>query len=213
MKLKIQLDVVEKMFQPTSSNKLLISAIKLLIPEKKQKIRCIFTIIFSVVPSVLIALSNDTIIILLTCVQSINDVILALFGIIFTGYALFQALIGKEMLIRMLENTVIKKDGSKISKLQESNELFASTMMLNLICIIVNVMLILILSSVSPEAILFDKLWINNLTAGLGIFLYFYIIFSVLIEMKSFIFNIVELFSFHAGTKMMEIIQEDNEKK
>ena len=210
MKQNIRIDMVERMFQHTSSNELVNDALKVLIPERKS-IKKYFAVILSCsILAVYIAVSKDTVNIFFEIVQILNDIILALFGIVFTGYALFQALIGKEMLIRMINSTVGNGDKEK-SKLQESNELFAETMMLNLICVMVNVFLLIVGKCIPVNFCLFENIDINNLIAGIGIGIYLYVITITLLEMKGFIYNIFQLFNFHAGTRVMEILNEKDE--
>lgn len=208
MKQALRLDIIEKMFQPISSNRILFDALKMFIPTKKEIGRFFVTVILSIIPTYFIATSYDTVSIFRDSVEIMNNVILALFGIVFTGYALFQALIGKEMLVRMLQSTVVVGNEEK-SKLQESNELFAKTMMMEFICIIIDIFLLLILFCIPEDFTAFSQKTWNDIAAGSGMFVYFYMSFVVLIEIKSFIFNIFELFNFHAGTRIMEAIKED----
>lgn len=208
MKHEIQIDIIEKLFRTSSSSELLIASMKQLLPKKREKFKYIFALIISLVPAYMIAVSEDTIFIFRDCVQILTNAVIALFGIIFTGYALFQALIGKEMLIRMLQNTVVK-DKSEKSKLQETNETFAETMMLEFACIVTGIIIQIILNCLPEKYSIFDNLILNNLLAGIGIYLYFYLSFIVLMEIKSFIFNIIQLFNFHAGTRVMEMMQAD----
>ena len=212
MKPEIRMDVLERMFTASSSNKFLLSALKSLIPKRNKMIRYVLAIFFSIIPSYLMAISQDTILMFRNCVQIMNDVVLAMFGIVFTGYALFQALIGREMLIRMLQNTVTK-NGKEESKLQESNELFAETMMMEFFAIVISVALLVVLNSLPENYSLFQNMAINNIIAGCGMGLYFYILFIAFIETKSFIYNIVQLFNFHAGTRVLELLREDDKEK
>lgn len=208
MKQALRLDIIEKMFQPISSNQILFDAMKMFIPTKKEIGRFFVTVILSIIPTYFIATSYDTVSIFQDSVEIMNNVILALFGIVFTGYALFQALIGKEMLVRMLQSTVVVGNEEK-SKLQESNELFAKTIMMEFICIVINIFLLLILFCIPEDfTVFYYKTW-NDIAAGSGMVVYFYMSFVVLIEIKSFIFNIFELFNFHAGTRIMEAIKDD----
>lgn len=208
MKYEIQIDIVEKMFRTSSSNKLLARSMKQLIPKKNERFKYVLALVVSILLAYMIAISEDTIPIFRDCVQILTDVAIALFGIVFTGYALFQALIGKEMLIRMLQSTVIK-DKEEKSKLQETNEIFAEIMMLEFVCIIIGVILLLLLNCLPEKYIVFRNMILNNSFAGIGIYIYLYLSFITLVEMKSFIFNIVELFNFHAGTRVMEMLQAD----
>ena len=212
LKREIRLDMVEKLFQCTSSKELVEKAKDILKPTRKEKNKYILTIFFCGILSSCVAISKDTVNVFCDIVQSINDIILALFGIIFTGYALFQALIGKEMLRRMINSTVGTGKEEK-SKLQEANELFAEVMTLDFICVITNIVLIIIGKCIPSDAVLFERMWLNNLLAGLGIGFYFYVVALTLLEVKSFIYNMFQWFNLHAGTRLLEIMnQEDDEE-
>lgn len=217
LKQEIRLDMVEKLFQYTSSNELVEKVKEILKPKweeknKKEKKEYIRTIILCGILSSCVAISKDTVNIFVDIVQNINDVILALFGIIFTGYALFQALIGKEMLQRMI-NTTVKIGKEEKSKLQEANELFAGVMTLDFICIIINVVLIVIGKCIPSNTILFKTMWVNNLLAGLGIGVYFYVVALTLLEVKSFIYNMFQWFNLHAGTRLVELMNQKNNEE
>lgn len=212
LKQEIRIDMVEKLLQHTSSDELIENTKKILIPEKKEKNKYIGTIIVCIILSACIATSKDTVDIFIDTVQCINDIILALFGIVFTGYALFQALIGKEMLRRMINSTVGEGDEEK-SKLQEANELFAEVMTLDFMCVIANVILIIVGKCIPSDATLFQTMWLNNLLAGLGIGIYFYIVALTLLEVKSFIYNMFQWFNFHAGTRLLELMNQENNEE
>lgn len=212
MKQEIRVDMVEKLFQYTSSNELVEKVKEILKPKWKEKNKYIATIIFCGILSSCVAISKDTMNIFIDLVQNINDVILALFGIVFTGYALFQALIGKEMLRRMI-NTTVRIGKEEKSKLQEANESFAGVMILDFICIIVNVVLIIIGKCIPSDTVLFKTMWLNDLLAGFGIGVYFYVVALTLLEVKSFIYNMFQWFNLHAGTRLIELMnQEDNDE-
>lgn len=209
LKQKIRIDMVEKMFQHTSSDELEKNALMTLIPRRKKLRRYLAIMIICFLPAFYISASKETVLVFFQIVEILNDVILAMFGIVFTGYALFQALIGKEMLVRMINSTVGSGEKEK-SKLQESNELFAETMMLNLICVIGNVFLLILGKCIPADFCLFECMKLNNLCACIGLEIYFYVSGITLLEMKGFIYNIFQLFNFHAGTRVMEILDEKN---
>lgn len=206
--MNIKLDNVYKLLKPLSSNQIILDAAKMFLPKWKSKTVYLMAFLMAVIPAYLMSISEWTVVIFKDAVQLMNDIILALFGIVFTGYALFQALIGEEMLIRMI-NTVESTDREEKSKLQESNELFAKVMMMEFICIVISVLIILILSCIPETFNFFDNAFINEIVAGFGICLYLYISFVALFEIKSFIFNIFQLFNFHAGTRVMEILKNN----
>lgn len=207
LKQEIRVEIIEKMFQHTSSREVVYSALKILLPKRK-KIKAFIGILgVCAIPAYLISFSSDTVQLFINGVQTINDVILALFGITFTGYALFQALVGKEMLKKMLSNTTNDKKDEK-SKLQESNELFVETMMLQLLCIVINLFILIVGECIPNNFRLFEELLWNNVMAGIGIEIYFYVSAITIIEMKSFIYNIFQLFNLHAGARAVEILRE-----
>lgn len=206
------MDMVEKMFQRTSSNELVGEALKVLKPNQKEKKKYVGIIMACGLLSICVAFSPNTVDIFFEVVQNINDIIVAMFGIIFTGYALFQALIGKEMLRRMVNSTIGSGKKEK-SKLQEANELFAEVMILNFICVIGNIVLIIIGKCIPVDNVVFKAMWLNNSLAAFGIGVYFYIIALTLLEIKSFIYNIFQWFNFHAGTRLFEGMSEKTDEE
>ena len=69
------------------------------------------------------------------------NVSLTLFGIIFTGYAIFQALLSNKLTLSLFEDTSTSRDNMTKSKLQETNENFVCLMMLFIFGIILNIIL------------------------------------------------------------------------
>lgn len=207
MKQQIRVEIIEKMFQRTSSSEVLYNALKILLPKKKELKRFVGTVVVCSIPAYLIGFSSDTVKLFLNGVQIINEIIVALFGIAFTGYALFQALVGSEMLKKMLSNTTGKGDKEKC-KLQESNEIFVETMMLQLFCILINLFILVVGASIPEDFGLLKELLWNNIIAGVALEIYFYISATTIMEMKSFIYNIFQLFNLHAGTRAVEILKE-----
>lgn len=69
--------------------------------------------------------------------EMINTVILSLFAVVFTGYALFQALMGDKLLLLllMIEAT---NDNDASSKLEETNRYFVKVMLLQFFLVMVN---------------------------------------------------------------------------
>ena len=138
------------------------------------------------------------------------DIMLGIFGIVFTGYTFFQALMNKQLLVRMLSNNSEDNEDKTKSKLQETNESFVEYMMLNLISIIVSLLLKIILSSIPAEFVAFSKMLTNNIIATLLISLYFYFILTIIWEVKSFIYNVFQVFNMHAGTRVLELFDDDD---
>ena len=158
-----------------------------------------------IIVSILIAINPDTVSICKNVFPSINEVVLAFYAIVFAGYALFQALIGKRMLLFMVE-TDSGKEG--LSYLQQSNLYFAKLMMLQFLLIVINLVLKIILDLMPIAWCMFSSAGLNVVVSFLGIIVILYFNFEIIWEVKSFVFNTFQLFNSHARSRVIES-QED----
>lgn len=209
---KIDVDLLEKMLEPQTSARIMVESFENLNPTPKDIKKILFIFLIAFIPAFLIGYSVDTVTLFREAVEKINDVLLAIFGIVFTGYVFFQALINNELLIRML-NDKIEKYGKEKSKLQETNEEFVYLMMICLFFILLNLFLVLCFGAVPNDFVCFDERIYNNVLAIILLDLYFFFVFYIMWEIKSFIFNIFQLFKMHAGTRVIEIINEEKKKE
>lgn len=211
MKAEIDIDVIMRLLKPQSSNKLIKKSLEVFKTSKDSRKKQICLYVISIMVATFVGISKETVSVMVDTTQAVLDVMLGLFGIVFTGYAFFQALINKELLIRMVINVSnYDKEGAK-SKLQETNESFVECMMLNLIAIIVSLLLKIIINSMPEDFIFFSKLEVNNIVATFFISLYFYFILIIIWEVKSFVFNVFQLFNMHAGTRVLELFNDKDE--
>lgn len=208
---QINVQLLDKMFHPVTSRQLIIQALKMYMPVGEYKKRVVLENIVCIIPAVMMGTSIDTYTLFLSGCENINGVIVAIFGIVFTGYALFQALINNELLIRMIN----ENSGKKIdkNKLQETNETFTELMLLCVISIMINIFLGLSISSIPSDFMVFDEKKYNDILAVLLLQIYLVFHANIFLELKSFIFNTFQLFNLHAGTKIIEIVENDGKKK
>lgn len=211
MKAEIKIEVLLKLLKNQSSTRLIVNSLKIFKPTKRTLKRQLILYVISVFVSIFVGASYDTKSIMVDTVQTILDIILALFGIIFTGYAFFQALINDELLIRLMKNTSKDGDDEEKSKLQETNEEFIHCMMLNILIILLSFLLKIVVNSIPDDFVIFDKLIYNNICATVLISIYIYIVISVVWEVKSFIFNLFQLFNVYAGTRVLEIYDKNSD--
>lgn len=205
----------DTLLKPTSSKTVLKMAIKSLFPKNKgEKLKLMCIIILSSSPALLIGFSENTVSLSIVMVETIQNVYLALFGIVFTGYALFQALLTEPLLICLMESGVeTEEDSEEKSKLQETNEFFIILMMLMGICIIASMFLQIIISCIPDNFNICKNLYICNSIATLLILLYFSYALLVIVEIKSFIFNMYQLFNLHAGARFIDLINSKSEEE
>lgn len=177
---------------------------------KKDKVkRNIVLIGICMIPACSIGISPETKNLFHNSLGDIIGVFLAILGIIFTGYALFQAIINDELLVKLLE---IESDNNKQqSKLQETNESFAMLMMQNLMIIVASILLRTTISGVDDAFILFKSLYLSNVLAVILILGYYFVIAIIFCEMKSFIFNVYQLFNLSSTTRILEILKSKKE--
>jgi hypothetical protein len=137
-----------------------------------------------------IELANDII-------KIIIPVLVALISVVFTGYSIFQALINDKLLIAL----------SSVDKgnLYTTNKYFAEVLIYQIACIIVDILLVVFLITIPKEWCLF----INNLTNHIFTVLFLAIILycniEAIWEIKSFIFNVFQLFNLHAYARIVEM--------
>ncbi|WP_432776071.1 hypothetical protein AAFJ72_03500 [Brevibacillus gelatini] len=214
----IDVKKIEKLFSSRSSWTLFKEALIDILTEKDSRSSILVFGIISIIPAGLIGVSKDTVELTYKAVSNLNSIILALFAIVFTGYALFQALVNNDLLRRLLiadakkSRKVSGDDNAGRSKLQESNEYFIKLMMSIISAIVINVLLLLVIGSLPKDFCLPLNNTINNTMAAILIWIYFLYMFRILWEMKSFVYNMFQLFNAHAGSKAIELLKKQDEE-
>lgn len=174
-------------------------------PSQKRVKLMIIIFIMMLYPSFIIIKSDSTIKILIEIIGNSNTVLMTMFGIIFTGYALFQALINR----KTLEVLFLQK-GKKEILFDEYNLYFFEFTIIYLFVIVFNYVISLLLTAINLG---YSSLGIefNNLIMELFkvcISLYITIIISLLIEIKSFIINLFQCFNLSACSSIVEYLND-----
>ncbi|MFQ9509506.1 MAG: hypothetical protein ACLRZ7_00845 [Lachnospiraceae bacterium] len=193
------------------SDNLFKGSFKNFIPENKKELKnFIWVIVISFVPSILTAFNKDTVLILLSTTEIILNIIIALFGIIFTGYALLQSLMGDGVFKRLISSTISKKKTS-ISIFQETIEKFSFLMFQYIGAIMINIILILILNAISSEYTICANILVSNIVASIFISIYYAIMINVIFKVKNFVKNTVRLFNIFGLEKGIELLNDTND--
>lgn len=208
--MQINIKNVDELSTDRKSEDVLIRAIKNFRLKKEEWRTYLVMIIICLFPAVMIGMSENTVSVFLEVISDLLNTFLSLFGIVFTGYAFFQALMNKPLLIAMINEE--NKD-KKESKFKETNNNFVELMMLYVIGIIISLVIKFIVSSVPETYGLFPALAINNVCASLLIVIYLFFAVLLIWRMISFLYNIFQLFNLHAAAKAIEIINEEQEKQ
>lgn len=206
----IKLENIEKLLQSEPSEILLIKALKgLKVKPKDKKERGILILVCCAL-GFGIGICNGTVTILQNSTEAILDVVLALFGIIFTGYALLQAFMNKQLLYQMLKDVKGRDTEEEKTRLQDVNETFVYLMILYVIAIIITLILRIVLYCIPGDYMLFRSLLISNSLAGILIALYFSFIGIILWRTIGFVSSVFQLFNVYAVAQLLEYLDKNN---
>lgn len=205
----LNIDNIEQLLKSEPSEQLLLKAIKGLRVEKKyKKSRWILIIVCCVLGSI-VGIHTDTVIVFRQVIDDALNVMLALLGVIFTGYALLQAFMNKHMLLQLLKDVKTYEGGEK-SRLQDINEHFVYLMLLYITAITFTLIIKVIMFCIPDNFLLFSNLIVNNISAIALIVIYFVFIGIILWRTFGFISTIFQLFNIYAVTRLLEMLDEED---
>lgn len=202
---KSLLEVIENILKDDSSVKLFFNSLSCLKPSIKRTL--VLTVVWVIIYKFYISFFVNYIDGINSTLEIINSVfliIIPVFAIIITGYAIFQALTNGRTLMALLRANEDEK-----SKFQEYNYFFFAISIMYLFIIISNFLLSIILNNL-PEGWYYSgfSVDLNNKIYSMLISLYIVFILNALIEMKSFIYNLYQLFSSHAVASAIEQLKD-----
>lgn len=175
-------------------------------PSKTRNIFIFILIIFLTYPIELIINSDNTINIVKDYINLTNGIIIDMFAILFTGYALFQALINRNTLKIMF----LSKGGNKNILFVEYNLYFFIMCIGYVSSILTNYILLLVFEIIDR-----NTLTIMNETKivlwWIFIILYLYVHIFLITEIKSFIVNLYKCFNISAISTMIDALPSYDE--
>ncbi|WP_433618759.1 hypothetical protein [Paenibacillus cellulositrophicus] len=201
---------INSIFSDDSFNKLLLNSISLLKLTRRRKWGlCLFWVLLLVVYMSVFINHIDAIKSTKDIIGNVQSILISLFAIVITGYAIFQALTNGKTLIAML-----KTNAENMSKFQEYNYFFFSISVLYLFIIILNFVMSIFLNNIPDNwSLSFLDKKINDIFYSVLMSLYIVFILNALIEMKSFIYNLYQLFSTHAVASAIQQIEKEKAPK
>lgn len=189
----------------TSSLQVLRDALVHLKPDRKSSLRVLLFVLLEAFISLIIATQPNTIPLLKEVMTLIVSIIIALLAIVFTGYTLFQTLINDTLLI-----TLLSVDIKQNANLVNTNKYFAEVMILQIFSLLLNLLLAVFSIILPSDWCLTANNIINESLAFLGILVILFINMESIWEMKSFIFNLYQMYNLHAYSRLLEL--KDKEK-
>ncbi len=206
-----QIEAVERMLKAEKSEDLLKQSFGIYLKfDRGNIISRIIIILISIYFSIKIS-TIETVIVMRDISSVMLDVALAVFGIIFTGYALFQAVLNKELITIFMQD--IKKDKkTKECKntLHITNWNFVQLMFQFAVMIFVNLFLRISLFIIPDNFCVCSLEIVNVILSIIALFVYFYHVMVILWRLISFLYNIYELFNTYAVSEYISSI--DNNK-
>ncbi|MDX5475907.1 MAG: hypothetical protein LPK00_10280 [Bacillaceae bacterium] len=145
--------------------------------------------------------------------NKINGIIIPIFAVIITGYAIFQALANGPTLIRMVS---VKHESNKtetLSKFAVYNLYFYGLSIFYLFLIVINFFLSITLSFIDDNwSLIFISKAQNEIISSILITIYILVVLNFLIELKSFIFNLFQIFITNGVNATTQHLEEENSK-
>ena len=111
----------------------------------------------------------------------------------------------------MLYLLTSEEDGK--SKLEESNESFIYLIIIQIIALLIDFLVYIVMSAIPHNWYLTNINIVNECISVILIEALLYLNVEAIWEMKSFIFNVYQLFNAHAMSRVVEIIERKNEEK
>ena len=197
----------EYLKEKTDSTVVFIDSLSILKFNKSNWKRKLLLLAIEAIAATTIATQLDTIPLTKDIMTILITTIIALTAIVFTGYAFFQALVNDTLLVALM-SVDIESEGN----LYKTNKYFAKVMIFQMVCVVVDLILVLFTTILPTQWSLFYDEIINEGIATIGILLMLHINFEGIWEMKSFIFNVFQLFNLHAYSRLVQMKRGEKEK-
>ena len=91
---KLKYDVIQKLIATKTSTRVLIDSFSIFKPSKDKIWKIIVVVLISIIPAMVISFQENTVLYFSGALDTVLNLMLAMFGIIFTGYAIPLILLG-----------------------------------------------------------------------------------------------------------------------
>lgn len=198
-------------YKEINSNALLKESLKHLKPTYKRSILSICVFFLSALIFNLYIFKNIQVVhFLVELTQQLNIILVPVFAVIITGYAIFQGLVNGKTLL--LLTGIDHKD--KGSKFEVYNLYFFGLSCIYLMVIIINNIILMIFRILPEESsfVLFSK-FTNEMISSILLSFYIVIILNLLLNMKNFVYNLFQVFITNAAVNVIDSLSNDTDTK
>lgn len=186
---------------------MIISALKEILPRKGGRFAFFISFILGILFSIKIGIDDKTVILTLSAIQTILNVLLAIFACIFAVYSILLAFLSDSYIKKLLKIDY----ENNTSYLKTSTTYFEGVLFLYFVAIGITGVLLLFLNCIDPMYVLTSNQMLNNSLAATLLTLYFTFVFRVFYEVKSTIYNTIILFRASIAYKILAIAQSEKE--
>lgn len=199
--------VVQELIGDTSQKSIFKSALNELIPHKlSDVVSYLLILVFSIIISARIVFYENTVVVSLNIIKELLSIQLALFGCVFTVYSISLAFFSDNYLKRLSR---ISNNCKNTSFLTTSIKYYESALFLYFIGVSLSIISMVILTTIGENFRL-----LNNdsdpIIALVLLCLYLLITFRIIFEIKSTIYNTINLFRVHIAYKFLDFKNDDN---
>lgn len=192
----------EKLAEKKSSIKVLLSSLKIFLLKKNNVARKILFIALEGFFAFHIATQYETVMCTREVLGVIMTIVIALLAVVFTGYALFQALMNDKLLVALL--CVEEENG-----LVGTNNSFVELMIFQMTCVVIDLFVIIFTHVIPSDWCMSVSNGLNTGLSGVLVFLVLHSNIEGIWEVTSFIFNIFQIFNLHAYSRIKEIVENN----
>ena len=211
---------INQLIGEKDSNQLVVHSFRELIPQKQSWIWLVLVVMFSVLVAHSVAFSDTTLVTFEKIASIFNAIMIAVFGVVFTVFAIFQALLNNKYLKVLMESyeDTNKGEESPESCLQRNSNYMEHMIVCYFIGILIDVSVLIVATVLTSDVTVPIIQSVKDIFAFVFIAIYLFFNLWLLIELKSVIYNMAQLFRIYLMTKVVEIEEigeqdgeEDNE--
>ena len=198
---------IDEFNQVEHSSKLILSSFKELKPNKSTLIGTILSIGFGALGAYLVGWAEETIELLSQTASILLNIKIALFGCIFAVYSIIISFLSDDMMKRLSAIPSSKDNAASI--LKKYTRYFESILFQFFIGICISGIVSLFCVWMPSNYRLTHSLIFDNTIATSLLFLYFYFSFRLIYEIKSMVYNTVQLYRYSIAFKFIAFVKDE----
>lgn len=171
-----------------------------LLPNRRNWFGAFFSALLALVLSFILATSEETVSLSQNICGILMDVQIAIFGCIFAVYSILLAFLSDSYVERLLRIDYHNKS----SYLQASTRYYESALLIYFVAILLSLTCKLLLECMPEYYVLTSSLTLNEVLAGILLFIYFLFSIRAIYELKSIIVNTLLLFRASIQFKILD---------